>query len=151
MRAYDSAEDTAIHIRTVQHLMTVVCEHLEFRLSNHDLSKLQEPEKSIFDEFTPKLRALTYGSDEYKAYLEQMGVALNHHYEHNSHHPEHYENGINGMSLLDLIEMLSDWKAAGQRHADGNMVRSLEINRERFGMSDQLYEIFLNTVRELDW
>jgi hypothetical protein len=27
----------------------------------------------VFDEFTPKLRDSTYGSDEYKAFLEGMG------------------------------------------------------------------------------
>jgi len=78
-------------------------------------------------------------------------VALKHHYENNSHHPEHYPNGINGMSLLDLIEMLADWKAAGMRHADGDMQKSLEINKKRFGMSDQLAEIFQNTIKELGW
>jgi hypothetical protein len=80
-----------------------------------------------------------------------MGTALQHHYQVNSHHPEHFENGVNGMSLLDLIEMLADWKAAGMRHANGNITQSLEVNRKRFGMSDQLFEIFQNTVAELGW
>jgi hypothetical protein len=115
------------------------------------MSKLEEPEKSMYDEFTPKLRAMTYGSDEYKQMLAAMGPALQHHYVNNTHHPEHYSNGVNGMSLLDLIEMLADWKAAGMRHADGSMAQSLEVNRKRFGMSDQLYEIFVNTVKELGW
>jgi hypothetical protein len=55
------------------------------------------------------------------------------------------------MSLLDLIEMFCDWKAAGERHANGNFAESLNINRERFGMSPQLAEIFENTRKELGW
>lgn len=151
MSDYDSANDTRDHIEKVQELMGVIVAKLAHRRAIHDASKLQPPEKPMYDEFTPKLRDLVYGSDEYKECLKQMGPALQHHYEHNSHHPEHYPNGINGMSLLDLIEMLADWKAAGMRHATGSMEKSLEINRARFEMSDQLFEIFQNTVKELGW
>ena len=55
------------------------------------------------------------------------------------------------MSLLDLVEMLADWKAAGMSHANGNMDASMEIDRKRFGISDQLFEILSNTVREMEW
>jgi len=117
----------------------------------HDASKLESPEKEGFDEYTPKLKGLTYGSDEYKEALKGLGVALEHHYAHNSHHPQFYPNGINGMSLFDLLEMFADWKAAGERHADGNFSQSLEINRTRFEMSDQLAQIFENTRKEVGW
>lgn len=194
---YDSSTDTALHILNVASQMNEVLENLEIRRRNHDASKLQEPEKSMYDEFTPRLRDSTYGSDEYKGFLRDMGSALQHHYENNSHHPEHYKmwqcpmcesifkqkdapiatvfegdvrlcpkccehgtifesqlepiSGVYGMSLLDLIEMLADWKAAVSRHADGDLQKSLEINKARFGMSDQLAEIFQNTVKELGW
>jgi hypothetical protein len=78
-----------------------------------------------------------------------MGEALKHHYAANSHHPEHYENGIAGMSLLDLIEMVCDWKAATERHADGDLLRSIEQNQDRFGYSDELKSILLATVAEM--
>jgi hypothetical protein len=148
---YDSTEDTKKHIRQVGVFLDEINRGLEKRARLHDASKLEEPEKSIFDEFTPKLKATTYGSDEYKKYLEGMGQALQHHYEANGHHPEHFEGGINGMSLLDTIEMIADWKAATLRHADGDIRKSLEINRERFGMSDQIYEILKNTIEEMSW
>jgi hypothetical protein len=76
---------------------------------------------------------------------------LEHHYEHNSHHPEHYPSGITGMSLLDVMEMLIDWKAASERHTDGDIMRSIEQNQERFGYSDDLRSIFENTAREMGW
>lgn len=148
---YDSTEDTREHIGHVAKFLSNVMNAIGTRLHIHDASKLREPEKSMYDEFTPKLRAMTYGSDEYKECLKDMGVALKHHYENNSHHPEHYPNGINGMSLLDVIEMLADWKAAGLRHTNGSMAQSLEINKKRFGISDQLAEILENTVKELGW
>lgn len=148
---YDSANDTIEHIGNVDRLLEKVIINLEWRSSEHDASKLQEPEKSMYDEFTPKLKTSTYGSDEYKRFLKDMGVALKHHYENNSHHPEHYPDGINGMSLLDVIEMLCDWKAAGMRHADGDIRKSLEINVGRFDISEQLEKILRNTVEELGW
>ena len=148
---YDSTNDTKAHINQVREYMEDVRNLLMFRQLAHDASKLQEPEKSMYDEFTPKLKGSTYGSDEYKGFLKDMGVALKHHYEHNRHHPEHYPNGINDMNLLDVIEMLADWKAAGMRHANGDILDSLRINKERFQISDQLYYILMNTVRELGW
>ncbi len=148
---YDSIKDTYEHIRNVQNLLSGVLWEVIWRMKRHDESKLLPPEKPMYDEFTPLLRGLTYGSDEYKDCLAKMGPALQHHYEANNHHPEHYENGINGMSLLDLIEMLADWKAASLRHEDGDILKSLEINKQRFGVSDQLAQIFENTIREMRW
>jgi len=46
--------------------------------------------------------------------------------------------------------MLCDWKAASERHVDGNFERSIEINRKRFGMSDELTAIFHNTRRWME-
>lgn len=91
------------------------------------------------------------GSEEYKEYLKELKVALDHHYQNNSHHPEHYENGVNGFDLFDLIEMFFDWKAAGERHADGNIYKSIEINKDRFKLSEQTVDIFINTAKRLGW
>ena len=76
-----------------------------------------------------------------------MKVALDNHYETNRHHPEHYKHGVDGMDLIDLVEMLCDWKAATERHADGNIDKSILINKDRFGISDQLVKILQNTVK----
>lgn len=146
---YDSIEDTLKHIQTVQSLFFKVLNNLGSRAVLHDKSKLQEPEKSIFDKYTPLLKNTTYGSDEYNQFLKEMKVGLDHHYQCNSHHPEHYPNGIKDMSLLDLIEMICDWKAATLRHADGDILSSIEKNQKRFGYSDELKNIFLNTIKEL--
>lgn len=144
--AYDSRPDTEAHVSQVRKRLAWVITELTIRAREHDFSKFESPEKEIFDEMTPKLAATTYGSDEYKGYLTEMKVALDHHYAANSHHPEHYRDGIRGMSLCDLIEMLCDWKAATLRHNDGDILKSIEVNQERFGYSDELKQILLNSI-----
>lgn len=195
----DSRISTYEHIRSVQGLLDRVIVDLMGRRRVHDRSKLESPEKEIFDEYTPKLAGSTYGSAEYKRYLAEMKPALDHHYAANSHHPEHYrwrcgvcdrrctnavwegapqgpndsgqrycpdccrqgmiyeasleaetDKGLHGMSLLDLVEMLCDWKAATLRHNDGNITCSIDINQKRFGYSDELKQIFLNSLSLLE-
>lgn len=143
---YDSTSDTLRHIKRVAELLTKASQELINRANVHDNSKLESPEKELFDEYTPKLRGTTYGSEEYKQYLAGLKVALDHHYANNSHHPEHYENGVDDMDLFDVIEMFFDWKAATERHADGDIFRSIEINKDRFKMTDQLARVFYNTA-----
>lgn len=142
-------EHTLKHIARVQQLLGNVVTRLVVRALVHDKSKLESPEVEIFEEFTCKLAGSTYGSEEYEAFRVAMKPGLDHHYAHNSHHPEFYPNGIRGMSLLDLIEMICDWKAATERHNNGDILKSLEINQKRFGYSDELKQIFFNTVMEL--
>jgi hypothetical protein len=147
----DSKDETTAHILRVRELLHIVQNKLEERGFAHDLSKLQSPEKEGFDEVTGALRGLTYGSDEYKAQLERLKPILAHHYAHNSHHPEHYSNGVDGMTLLDLVEMFCDWKAATERHADGNIEKSIRHNAVRFNLSPQLASILENTRKEMGW
>lgn len=149
---YDSAADTAKHIDRVNQLLTEVRHRLAKRGEIHDASKLLPPEKEIFDEWTPVLAAMEYGSTGYMANLENLRPALAHHYANNSHHPEHFRNGVAGMSLLDLVEMFCDWKAAGERHADGgDIMRSVELNSRRYVLDPQLVQILRNTALEMGW
>ena len=146
---YDSAQATMEHKLRVAHFINKIIFELLIRTEDHDSSKLRSPEKEIFDEYTPKLKGSTYGSEEYKVFLKEMNVALEHHYAMNMHHPEHYKESIEGMDLIDLIEMLCDWKAATERHANGSIDKSILINKDRFGISDQLVKIFQNTVKRM--
>lgn len=149
---YDSRSDTLAHINRVRELLAEAMDNLALRAERHDASKLEEPEKSIFDACTLKLKAMAYGSDEYRAALAELKPALDHHYAANSHHPEHYKDGVDGMSLFDVLEMLLDWKAATERmKGGGDIRRSLQINNERFRLSPQLSSILANTIRELNW
>lgn len=142
--------ETLQHIRRVQELLGVVVQNLLYRARVHDTSKLSEPEASVFAKYGPMLKEITYGSQKYKECLKQMQPALEHHYRQNRHHPEYWQgSGIANMSLLDLIEMIVDWKAASERHDNGDINKSITLNQERFGYGDELAAILRRTVGEL--
>ena len=142
--------ETWQHIHEVQKLLAKVQIDLIQRILEHDQSKLEQPEVSAFTEFTPRLKTVEYGSEEYKKFLTDMKPALDHHYQSNSHHPEHYTNGLEDMNLLDIIEMLCDWKASTLRSKGGDIRKTLQIQKERFGISDQLIKIMENTLSTLE-
>lgn len=148
---YDSTAETLKHIKKVQMYLNDAAIEILKRANKHDDSKLESPEKELFDKYTPVLAKLKYGSDEYKESLKNLKPALDHHYKHNSHHPEYYKNGVDDMDLFDIIEMFFDWKAATERTNDGNIFKSFEINKDRFKMSEQLIKIYENTAKNLKW
>lgn len=148
---YDSTKDTQEHINKVASYLTQYRMELENRGRNHDASKLETPEKEYFDEYTPRLATLIFGSPEYTQNVQDLKPALDHHYANNSHHPQFYENGVNGMNLFDVIEMFVDWKAAGERGKNGNILKSIDINAKRFGISKQLKSILINTAKYLGY
>lgn len=148
---YDSTADTLAHSRRVGELMGGPIIELVARSTCHDLSKTREPEKAAFDEYTPRLAESPYGSAQYRANLAGLAEALDHHYDVNRHHPEHFPLGIEGMTLVDVIEMLADWKASTERHPGGDLATSLELQRERFAIGDQLMRILGNTARHYGW
>lgn len=148
--AYDSTEETTKHIKRVQELSLLLSSEIMKRGFEHDKSKLQDPEKPLYDEMTPLLKGITYGSPEYFDLLERLKPALNHHYSKNSHHPEAHKEGFAGMTLIDLVECFVDWKAASERHDNGSLEKSIKINSTRFNMDPQLIAIFENTRKALN-
>lgn len=138
--------ETLKHIKLVAKLLNNFATELIRRGECHDSSKLESPEVELFAEYTPKLAGCTYGSPEYEEFRKCLGPALEHHYANNSHHPEHGVLGIDDMCLLDVVEMFCDWYAAGKRHNNGNIRRSLDVNKKRFNMSEQLTHVFENTI-----
>ena len=142
--------ETMLHIENVRTWLRWAREDLEDRADRHDQSKLRPPELRDFVKYTSRLKAMTFGSDEYKQCLEEMRPTLEHHYAANkSHHPQGWENGIEDMDLLDMVEMIIDWKAATLRHADGDLMKSIDVNAPRFEMSPQLVRIFKNTAKRM--
>ena len=146
---YDSRVATYEHKTEVCAAISRIIADLLQRTVEHDASKLVSPEVEVFDRVTPQLRGLTYGSDEYKVALADMGEGLLHHYAANRHHPEHFSEGIRGMTIVDMVEMFCDWMAATKRHADGDLMKSIRLNQKRFGYSDDLKDIFENTAKAM--
>jgi len=139
--------ETWTHIHRVGFYLHAVAIELLHRADAHDQSKLRPPEVALFTEHTERLAGMTYGSEEYAQAVRELKPALDHHYANNRHHPEHHKDGVNDMNLADLVEMLCDWKAASERHNDGNIRRSIEHNADRFELSPQLVRILENTAK----
>ena len=150
---YDSWKDTLEHIQNVRFKLYQVVNDLLQRALLHDMSKLETPEKEVYDKYAPMLRTLEYNSPEYKETLKKMKVGTDHHYAVSRHHPQYFADSVDGMNLVDLIEMIVDWKAAGERHKEKptDIFRSIEINcdDEHFKISPQLKQILLNTATYL--
>jgi hypothetical protein len=144
--SYDSTADVLLHKDKVRnYLFDFIFELLE-RSDDHDNSKLEAPEKPIFDRY-PAYESGPVEGEEYRAKLAEMGEGLKHHYATNRHHPEHFENGVSGMNLSDIVEMVCDWKAtASAKRAPVN----LDHLCGRFAIDDQLRAILENTLREMD-
>lgn len=138
------------HIEKVREIVRIFVSKLTTRAMEHDKLKLESPEVEIFTEYTPKLAETTYGGEEYKSYLKEMNVALQHHYANYRHHPEHFDKGIDDMNLVDIVEMFCDWKASTMRHLDGNLLKSIDVNAERFNIDPQLKKILVNTAKMFD-
>jgi hypothetical protein len=135
---YNSEADTLKHQRRVFQLMQTAVTELLKKGAYHDNSKLNEPEKSIFDEWTPKLADSTYGTQEYDDMKKEMQVALDHHYANNRHHPEyrmfHEEwkeiedtNGIYEISNYGQVRTLSRTvirNTQGNFEKEGQLIKS---------------------------
>lgn len=142
--------ETIKHIENVRKFIKIFTDRLTQRGIDHDKSKLESPELEVFTKFTPMLAQLQYGTPEYQECLDNMRVALDHHYANCRHHPEHFTNGIRDMTLLDIVEMFCDWKASSMRQNNGNLLKSIEVNAERFGLDDLLTQVFVNTAKIFD-
>ena len=146
------SQELVKHVQLVEfYIRQLACEAMR-RGKKHDESKWSEEEYTLFEKYTPKLKNCTYGSDEYKQYLKELTPALDHHYQINRHHPEHhmgYHPGIAGMNLIDIMEMLCDWLAATERHGDGDIFKSIELNQIRFHYSDDIKNVFERTAEYL--
>jgi hypothetical protein len=152
--SYDSRPATFEHSLRVGGLIIQLATDLLGRATTHDLSKTRPPEVEGFDRASWRLKTMAYDSPEYAASRAELADTLAHHYAHNRHHPEHFgDAGVNGMALVDLVEMLADWKAATERMrtGTGDLAKSIQINKERFGLSDQLTQILVNTGIALGW
>ena len=146
--ASDFIKDLVQHKQWVAENMQRAANALFGRAAVHDNSKFESEEFELYDKLFPELQKYAYGSPELKAVYKQLGPALKHHLKVNRHHPEYHEDGINDMNLIDVLEMVCDWMAASKRSQTG-IDRGLVINKERYGISDQLFEIIRNTVAML--
>jgi len=144
---YDCMNDVREHRKRVRFWICEFMWALLERAPLHDISKLSGKEKKMFDRWTPNLKDVEFGSQEYKQALSGMGIGLDIHYANNRHHPEHFKNGIDGMTLVDILEMVCDWMATAE--AKGNPI-DFDYLKERFKISDQMMAVFSNTMKSVE-
>jgi hypothetical protein len=96
------------HIARVRARLDVIIRVLTKRSLQHDDSKLEEPELSLWKKMDKEQR-YPYGSKEYFDKIKRNRKVFELHYMKNRHHPEHYVNGVRDMTLIDVTEMLCDW------------------------------------------
>lgn len=143
-------EKTNLHIERVAGLLNYAAYEMYERAANHDKSKFEAPERQIFAQADLRFGYPEYGSPEHGKFMEFIEPATKSHYEKNRHHPEHFSNGIDGMNLFDVVEMVMDWIAASERTGSAhNVIKFLPRAKERFGISDQLYSVIENTIRQM--
>lgn len=143
----DYITDLVDHKNRVAAHMQPMATDLFQRATRHDTSKFAPEECEAYEQAFPELQKHAYGTPEFKAALQTIQPAIQHHYRANDHHPEHFPGGVAQMNLVQIIEMLCDWMAASER-SQTDFLYGLELNRQRFGIGDQLYAVLLNTVAQ---
>ena len=115
--------------------------HDRSKLTYGDISNLADLERFMVMSGEEQARP---GSEAYARRKKMLAPMIKHHYAHNSHHPEHYKDGIDGMDLIDMIEMFCDWVAAAE--ARDNATPNFDVLQEKYDLSDQLCNIFENSL-----
>lgn len=138
------------HITLVQKNLLLLAKKLEQRALIHDLSKFKIDEFEGFIEINQIARQHKYGSPEYQASMVDKADLVNLHFSRNPHHPEHYPDGVADMSLIDTIEMVCDWKAASEAYGNTTLEEGLEIQRARFGLSEEAMGLIKSIIKELE-
>jgi hypothetical protein len=143
MNTQDSRPDTVAHIERVQTLIQTAINNLSRRAVNHDLSKLEEPEKSAFDRLKAlSLSGMAYGSEEYRSCLRAEKPAIDHHYKANSHHPEFYpkqDSGILGAMLRSTADAQEEQARAAINGPDREAATALlDVSKRIRNSADEL-------------
>ena len=135
------------HKERVSKRLLFLVDELRKRALHHDDSKLVPPELDWLIEMDKEPR-YPYGSVEYFAKMERWKKFFDHHYKNNRHHPDHFAIGIDGMTIADLAEYMVDIISYYDELHPKDAIKTIKGQKERFGLSDQLCQILINTLLE---
>ena len=158
------------HRDYVRLALAFVTQALERRAIEHDASKMLDDEFAGFARINAIAREHKFGSEEYRASMQQERATIDLHFSRNSHHPERpkllgeaaeAERGLpddatywaahaaGRMTFLDVIEMVCDWWGARKGYDDSRMTweQSVEMNLESKGKHLSAEQVWL--VREV--
>lgn len=156
VKEYYYEADTRKHQQIVAAALIASAKRLLDRATNHDASKLEEPERSNYIGPVYALNVednVEYGSEKYKELTAQMGIGWEHHKNVNDHHIEYFEpysvqtlnDPIKAMDAFALLEMLADWVAASKRkNNDPSM--AIKFLKDKYQLDEQLESIIRNTL-----
>jgi hypothetical protein len=139
------------HRDCVRLALLSVIQDIERRSLVHDASKMLDDEFAGFARINAIARLNKFGSEEYKASMDQERPTIDLHYSRNSHHPERpkvlgelaeerrglpddftYWSARDGarMTFLDVIEMVCDWWGARKGYGGDSRswAESVELN-----------------------
>jgi len=133
------------HIKRVQNKLSKLVAALLIRMREHDKSKLEEPEFSLWKKMDEEPR-YPYGTRKYNKKIKRYRELFEMHYKENPHHPEHFPNGISDMTLIDLMEMLCDWISYKDNIRVSEAIEMVEKQSKRFGYSDEIKNMLINTL-----
>ena len=153
MEQISAREYVESHIKRVRKWLNHFSTILFYRGATHDESKLTEPEFSQWCKIDEEPR-YKYGTPEYNDKLARYHYLFEMHWKNpkNRHHPEHFtipnENGFiyDDRDLIDLVEMLCDWLGYRDNISYTEAVTLVQQQCERFGFSDELHDLLLNTL-----
>lgn len=155
------------HRDYVRLALTIVQQAIERRAIEHDASKMLDDEFSGFARINAIARVNKFGSDEYKASMQQEKATIDLHFSRNSHHPErpkliadadplahddwHYWNARYGagMTFIDVIEMVCDWWGARLGYNDSRMTWQESVEMNLKSKADHLSEWQVALVHEV--
>lgn len=122
-----------LHRECVRGHIQGIVDELSRRSASHDRSKLRRDELSGYLSLNRALQGKQYGSDEYRAAVEEHRDVVTLHQQRNSHHPE-FHPSPSEMGFLDVIEMVCDWAGAAEAYTGApDLASSLrrEVDRQR--------------------
>lgn len=135
------------HIENVKRRLLRFSQILWERGIQHDKSKLEEPEYSLWCKMDEEPR-FPYGSKEYEEKVSRWRFLFNLHFKKNRHHPEHFKlKDYDDKDLIDLIEMLCDWLGYRDNISYAAASRLVSNQCDRYGFSEELKDILLNTLK----
>lgn len=146
----ETDDDTLIYIKRhksrIRYWMLNFSNYLIERAVNHDASKLQEPELSMWREMDKEPRH-PYSDDPnspYQQKLKKYFPVFEEHWKNNRHHIEYYKYNPNdfGIDLIDLVELICD-QLLGYKYEIGYSRAMEECRRlgKKYGIDEETGEV----------
>lgn len=105
------------YCKKINELDSIKWRGILYRGTQHDQSKLQEPEITPYIKMTWYYKCKGEGIDY--PYTDEMENAFkDHHVPSNRHHPEYFNNPED-MTDMDIAEMVADWSAMSDELGEG--------------------------------